>query len=49
MQADELQFPFEVPIISMKGAPEVSSADEVLSASGNAKALIQVDMAVVSS
>lgn len=46
---NELQSPFEVPIVSMDGGPEVSSADEVLSASGNAKALIQVDMAVVSS
>lgn len=53
MQQDKLQSPFEVPILSLKSASDegmhIVSADEVLSAPGNAKALIQFDMAVVSS
>lgn len=53
MQQDKLQSPFEVPILSLKSASDdgvhVVSADDILSAPGNAKALIQFDMAVVSS
>ena len=46
MQQDKLQFPMEVPIISLKGDGEVHALDEIFAAS-TAKASIHFDMAVV--
>ena len=46
MQQDKLQFPLEVPIISLKANDGVHVLDE-MSAASTAKASIQFDMAVV--